>query len=412
MAQVPVRHPGRPRARPPDRRAGRRARRHAGSSPCDDPYLPIFYGTVNIWRFLGDPAHGVDLGRAEPVLHDRGLPAARRADRAGGRRERPARGAARLRRDDPPVLPVPRAPPARELEGAGEHPAPRVLRGRPAGAADVRAGRPRRRDRRDAGVPQGRARGPLRALPDDGRRDRRRAPARRRGSGTASTRPRWGRGRCTCGSSGRPTGGPARGPPRSGGLGRRGTHGGNAAGRGYERLRREEADARRRHLAVRRLHGTGVQRRVPDPADRGVERVGERRRASRRRSRCCWPRSARSRSGWIVAQYAKRVQAAGSLYDYVSSGFGPKAGAFGGWLYYGGTTVLASAIACLVGFFMEAVIFTADPAVPGVISSESPLPAWGWSLMFVLAVLADPLPGRAALDAGAADARARRRSSP
>ena len=91
--------------------------------------------------------------------------------------------------------------------------------------------------------------------------------------------------------------------------------------------------------------------------------------------------------GWIVAQYAKRVQAAGSLYDYVTSGFGPKVGGFGGWLYYGGTTVLASAIACLVGFFMEAVIFTADPAVPGVISSESPLPAWGWSLIFVLAVL-------------------------
>jgi aromatic ring-opening dioxygenase catalytic subunit (LigB family) len=22
---------------------------------CDDPYLPIFYGTVNIWTFLGDP---------------------------------------------------------------------------------------------------------------------------------------------------------------------------------------------------------------------------------------------------------------------------------------------------------------------------------------------------------------------
>ena len=22
---------------------------------CDDPYLPIFYGTVNVWTFLGDP---------------------------------------------------------------------------------------------------------------------------------------------------------------------------------------------------------------------------------------------------------------------------------------------------------------------------------------------------------------------
>jgi amino acid transporter len=90
--------------------------------------------------------------------------------------------------------------------------------------------------------------------------------------------------------------------------------------------------------------------------------------------------------GWIVAQYAKRVQAAGSLYDYVTSGFGPNTGAFAGWLYYGGTTVLASAIACLVGFFMEFVIFTADPAVPGVISSESPLPAWGWSVLWVLIV--------------------------
>ncbi len=24
--------------------------------PCDDPYLPIFYGTVNVWSYLGDPA--------------------------------------------------------------------------------------------------------------------------------------------------------------------------------------------------------------------------------------------------------------------------------------------------------------------------------------------------------------------
>src|SRR6266513_3612170 len=48
--------------------------------------------------------------------------------------------------------------------------------------------------------------------------------------------------------------------------------------------------------------------------------------------------------GWIVAQYAKRIHAAGSLYDYVSNGLGARAGAFAGWIYYGGTTVLASAI--------------------------------------------------------------------
>ena len=37
--------------------------------------------------------------------------------------------------------------------------------------------------------------------------------------------------------------------------------------------------------------------------------------------------------GWIVAQYAKRIQAAGSLYDYVSDGLGRRAGAAAGLLY-------------------------------------------------------------------------------
>ena len=32
--------------------------------------------------------------------------------------------------------------------------------------------------------------------------------------------------------------------------------------------------------------------------------------------------------GWIVAQYAKRVHAAGSLYDYVTMGLGSRAGAW------------------------------------------------------------------------------------
>jgi amino acid transporter len=90
--------------------------------------------------------------------------------------------------------------------------------------------------------------------------------------------------------------------------------------------------------------------------------------------------------GWVVAQYAKKVHAAGSLYDYVSSGLGGTVGGFAGWLYYGGTTVLASAIACLIGFFMEYVIFTAVPEVPGVLDSESPLPGWAWSLIFVIGV--------------------------
>jgi amino acid transporter len=90
--------------------------------------------------------------------------------------------------------------------------------------------------------------------------------------------------------------------------------------------------------------------------------------------------------GWIVAQYAKRVHAAGSLYDYVAMGFGDRLGAIAGWVYYGATTVLASAIAVLVGFYVEGSIFTADPASPGVLSAESPLPAWAWSVIFVAAV--------------------------
>jgi amino acid transporter len=90
--------------------------------------------------------------------------------------------------------------------------------------------------------------------------------------------------------------------------------------------------------------------------------------------------------GWIVAQYAKKIHAAGSLYDYVSKGLGRSVGGAAGWVYYGGTTVLASAIACLVGWYMHDVIFTADPAVPGVLSGSSPLPMWAWSLIFVAGV--------------------------
>jgi amino acid transporter len=84
--------------------------------------------------------------------------------------------------------------------------------------------------------------------------------------------------------------------------------------------------------------------------------------------------------GWIVAQYAKRVHAAGSLYDYVSMGLGSQAGAATGWLYYGGTTVLASAIAVLVGWFVHDVLFL------GVFETSSPLPMWAWSLIYVAGV--------------------------
>jgi amino acid transporter len=90
--------------------------------------------------------------------------------------------------------------------------------------------------------------------------------------------------------------------------------------------------------------------------------------------------------GWIVAQYAKKVHAAGSLYDYVSMGLGAKIGGVAGWLYYSGTTVLASAIAVLIGGLIHDTFFTADPASPGIVSAKSPLPTWAWSVIFVAAV--------------------------
>lgn len=82
--------------------------------------------------------------------------------------------------------------------------------------------------------------------------------------------------------------------------------------------------------------------------------------------------------GWIIAQYAKRVHAAGSLYDYVSMGLGDQVGAVAGWVYYGGTTVLASAIAVLVGWFWH------DAILRDTFGIEDPLlnPLL-WSLIFV-----------------------------
>jgi amino acid transporter len=35
--------------------------------------------------------------------------------------------------------------------------------------------------------------------------------------------------------------------------------------------------------------------------------------------------------GWIVAEYTRKIQAAGSLYDYVTDGLGARVGAAAGW---------------------------------------------------------------------------------
>jgi amino acid transporter len=53
--------------------------------------------------------------------------------------------------------------------------------------------------------------------------------------------------------------------------------------------------------------------------------------------------------GWIIAAYAKRIHAAGALYDYVSAGAGEHIGFVFGWIYLGGLIVLAVAIPLLWG---------------------------------------------------------------
>jgi amino acid transporter len=80
--------------------------------------------------------------------------------------------------------------------------------------------------------------------------------------------------------------------------------------------------------------------------------------------------------GWIVAQYAKRVHAAGSLYDYVTMGLGSRVGGWAGWVYYGGTLLLSSAIAVLVGWFLR------DNVLPAF-EIDPIMPSWAWSLIYV-----------------------------
>ena len=53
--------------------------------------------------------------------------------------------------------------------------------------------------------------------------------------------------------------------------------------------------------------------------------------------------------GWIIAAYARRIHAAGALYDYVTAGTNERIGFVFGWIYLGGLIVLAVAIPLLIG---------------------------------------------------------------
>jgi amino acid transporter len=84
--------------------------------------------------------------------------------------------------------------------------------------------------------------------------------------------------------------------------------------------------------------------------------------------------------GWIVAQYAKRIHAAGALYDYVSIGLGRTIGAATGWLYYGGTTVLTTGLGVLIGGYVYDTLLAEFQI--------EPLPIWAWNVVWALLLFA------------------------
>ena len=78
---------------------------------------------------------------------------------------------------------------------------------------------------------------------------------------------------------------------------------------------------------------------------------------------------------WIIATYARRIHAAGSLYDYVSEGLGKTIGAASGWLYYGGTIILTTALGVLIGGYVHDSLLPAWDIDPDI-------PIWVWDANF------------------------------
>jgi len=84
---------------------------------------------------------------------------------------------------------------------------------------------------------------------------------------------------------------------------------------------------------------------------------------------------------WIVSRYAKKIHAAGSLYDYVSQGLGTTIGAAAGWLYYGGTIVLTTALGVLLGGYVH------DSLLPAF-EIDPVFPVWVWDVIFAAGLFA------------------------
>jgi amino acid transporter len=84
--------------------------------------------------------------------------------------------------------------------------------------------------------------------------------------------------------------------------------------------------------------------------------------------------------GWIVAEYTRRIQAAGSLYDYVTDGLGPRIGAAAGLLYYVGIFVLGAVLLVMIGGTVADTL-TAE-------YGHSVLPELGWDVVLLVGLAA------------------------
>jgi amino acid transporter len=82
--------------------------------------------------------------------------------------------------------------------------------------------------------------------------------------------------------------------------------------------------------------------------------------------------------GWIIAEYTRKIQRAGSLYDYVSDGLGGRIGSAAGWLYYVGILALGAGILPMIGG-------TIHDTILGEFN-KAPLPYWAWDLLLFLVV--------------------------
>jgi amino acid transporter len=78
---------------------------------------------------------------------------------------------------------------------------------------------------------------------------------------------------------------------------------------------------------------------------------------------------------WIVAEYARRIQSAGSLYDYVTDGLGSRVGGTAGVLYYAGIMVLGAGLLVMIGGTIADTL-TAE-------FGSSLLPELGWDLVLL-----------------------------